>query len=137
MAVDKPLNGGPARPSLTGGAEDSCLNRRDRVQLLPRRLAEILQRIDALAALHNLAQVGDRPIRREISLDDRVHDLFRAPDRSRHGEHAHPTDHGVEIDDLRHLGFTVDQASPYILDATTMKSRIRSSRRARSCATLP
>jgi hypothetical protein len=50
---DRPPNGGPARPSLTGGAEDSCLNRRDR----------ILQRIDALAALHNLAQIGDRPIR--------------------------------------------------------------------------
>ena len=24
-------------------------------------------------------------------------------------EHAHPADHGVEIDDLRHLWFTVDQ----------------------------
>src|SRR5271168_1928812 len=81
----------------------------ERAQLFARGLGELFQRIhDGPAAFHDRANVSDRPVGGEIGLNDRLHDDLRAGDRTQHPQNAHPADHGVEIDDLRHIWLTVD-----------------------------
>jgi NADPH:quinone reductase-like Zn-dependent oxidoreductase len=65
-----------------------------------------------LAGLHNLAQIGDRPIRREIGLDDRAHDLFRAHDPGRRKAAVEFVLKGLESGDLKPVidrTFTFDE----------------------------
>ena len=78
------------------------------MQFLARRFAEILQGIEALPAPRELPEIGDRPVGPVIGVDDRAHDDVRARCRFVHAQGAHTADHGVEINDLRHLRLAVD-----------------------------
>ena len=75
LALEK-ISGEPSR--IASARPLATSKQRERVQLLARRFGEVLQWIDAAAVLHDLANVGDRSIRREISVEDRAHDNIRA-----------------------------------------------------------
>src|ERR1700722_1321923 len=79
----------------------------ERLQFLARRRAEVLQWIDALTGSHQLPEIADGPIGGEVGVDDCVHDSVRARCRFTHTQDTQPVDHGVEIDDLRHLWLVV------------------------------
>jgi hypothetical protein len=102
------------------------------------RLIDMARHFERGAFLHDVTQIADRLIRREIAFDDRGHDDVGPCDRSWHRQDAHTTHHGVKIDDIRQLRLVADERVAIRLGlAAKMKSLIRSSRRARSCARPP
>src|ERR1700674_3412339 len=94
----------------------AALSRGERLQLVARDFAEVLQWIDPRAALGHFVQLADRPVRREVGADCCVHDLLGARNSSWQGRDAHPADQAVEGDELLHLWLVAQ-------DRTTIRFR--------------
>src|SRR3984957_20418977 len=72
--------------SASRGTSAVSSNHCKRVQFLASRCAEVLQRVDALSGLREFPEIGERPIRREIGLDDGAHDKVGAGGRFTHAQ---------------------------------------------------